>query len=64
MNNFEYAQPQNLPELLDLLRSQSEKTELLVIDIFEAQSYGGKDAVGYWADLLFHIVLIVQRLVH
>ena len=37
MNNFEYAQPQNLSELLDLLRSQSEKTELLG---------GGTDLVG------------------
>jgi xanthine dehydrogenase YagS FAD-binding subunit len=37
MNNFEYAQPQNLPELLDLLSSQSGKTELLG---------GGTDLVG------------------
>jgi xanthine dehydrogenase YagS FAD-binding subunit len=37
MKNFEYAQPQNLPELLDLLSPESGKTELLG---------GGTDLVG------------------
>ena len=51
MNNFEYAQPRNLVELLDLLSSESGKTELLG---------GGTDLVG----LMKKMIVTPERVVN
>ncbi|MFP6612672.1 MAG: FAD binding domain-containing protein [Pirellulales bacterium] len=43
MNNFDYAQPDNLDELLDLLSAESDKTELLA---------GGTDLIGLMKQMI------------